>query len=178
MSDSKRTLKERAVHGMREFFFIFLYLWLVFSLLVLYKSVILSQHNIEFLPHGLAFLNALALGKVILVAQELHVADHYKNEPLIYPTLLKSFVFSLLLALFKLVEEVAIDLFHGASFRESVAGIASGSWKQSLASTALLFAVLIPFFAFTELRSLLGEKRLSGAFLHGRHLLNRAAPES
>ncbi len=70
MSESKRTLKEKAIRGIREYFIIFFYLWIVFTLLVIYKAVILSQHDIDFAPHGFALLNALALAKVILLAQE------------------------------------------------------------------------------------------------------------
>lgn len=47
------------------------YLFVVFSLFAIYRSVILAEHHIDFVPHGLALINALALAKVILVAQEL-----------------------------------------------------------------------------------------------------------
>jgi hypothetical protein len=74
MSDSNLTLKQKAYHEMKEFFVIACYLWLVFALLVLYKSVILSENHIPFAAHGLALLNALALAKVMLVARGLHLA--------------------------------------------------------------------------------------------------------
>jgi hypothetical protein len=98
VSESKRTLKQRAVHGMREYFVNSLYLFIVFSLFILYKSVILAEHHIDFAMHGFALINALALAKVMLIAQELHLADQFRDAPLIYPTLLKSFVFTILLA--------------------------------------------------------------------------------
>jgi len=34
----------------------------------------------------------------MLVAQDLHLADLFRDAPLIYPTLLKSFVFTIVLA--------------------------------------------------------------------------------
>jgi hypothetical protein len=48
------------------------YLFVVFSLFVVYKSVILAEQHISFVLHGFALINALALAKVMLVAQELH----------------------------------------------------------------------------------------------------------
>jgi hypothetical protein len=51
------------------------YHFVVFSLLVVYKSLILAEHHIAFARHGFALINALALAKVMLVAQELHLAD-------------------------------------------------------------------------------------------------------
>jgi hypothetical protein len=149
------------------------YLFVVFALFAIYKSVILAEQHIEFEPQGLALINALALGKVILVAQELHFAEQFQGAPLIYPTLLKSFAFSILLACFKIAEEAAVGmLFHGKSFHDSVTAIAGGSWNGLLSLTVLMFVVLIPFFGFTELRRVFGDDRLVGAFFRPRHLLN------
>ena len=173
MSESKRTFKERVFHGMREYLLIALYLFVVFSLFSTYKAVILAEHKIELAPHGLALINALALGKVILFGEELHLANHFRDAPLIYPTLLKSFVYTLLLACFKIVEEVVVGMYHGEPFGESFAVFAGGSWKGVLSFTVLMCVVLIPFFGFTELRRVLGEDRLVGAFFRARHLLNQ-----
>jgi hypothetical protein len=172
VSEAKRTLKQRAFHGMREYLVISGYLFVVFALFATYKSVILAQHHIDFAPHGLALINALALAKVMLTAQELHLADQFRDAPLIYPTLLKSFVFAIVLACFKIVEEAAIGAFHGKSFHESIADIGGGSWQAIVTLTVLLFVVLVPFFGFTELRRVFGEDRLVGAFFRPRHLLN------
>jgi hypothetical protein len=157
---------------MRENLLIAFYLFVVFSLFATYKAVILAEHQIDFVPYGLALINALALAKVILVGQELHLADLFRDAPLIYPTLLKSSVYTLLLACFKIVEEVAVGIYHGKPFGESIAVFAGGSWKGFLSLTVLLFVVLIPFFGFTELRRVVGEDRLVGGFFRARHLLN------
>ena len=121
MNDANRSLKQRTVHEVREYLVISLYLFVVFSLFVIYKSVILAEYHIDFALHGFALINALALGKIMLVAQDLHLADQFGDAPLIYPTLLKSFVFSLLLACFKIVEDTAVGKFHGRSFHDSIA---------------------------------------------------------
>jgi hypothetical protein len=172
VTDAQRTLKQRAIHGVREYLIISLYLFVVFSLFILYKSVILAEYHLDFELHGFALINALALGKIMLVAQELHFADRFKNSPLIYPTLLKSLAFSILLACFKIAEDFAVGKFHGKSFQESISDLAGGTWKGVLVLTVLLFVVLIPFFAFTELRRVFGENRLVRAFFRSRHLLN------
>lgn len=172
MSEAKRKLKQRVIHGMRDYLIIFLYLFVVFSLFATYKAAILAEHQIDLVPQGLALINALALGKVILVGQELHLADRFRDAPLIYPTLLKSFVYTLLLACFKIVEEAAVGMYHGEPFGKSIAAFAGGSWRGFLSLSVLLFVVLIPFFGFTELQRALGEDRLLGGFLRARHLLN------
>src|SRR5277367_6489386 len=91
----KQKVKEVAFHQFKEFIVVFLYLWVIFALFDLHKAIILAREHLEFAPFGFAIINALALGKVMLVAKELHLADSFfKNEPLIYPTLLKSLVFA------------------------------------------------------------------------------------
>jgi hypothetical protein len=102
VSESKRTFKERVFHGMREYLLISLYLFVVFSLFATYKAVILAEHQIELVPQGLALINALALGKVILFGEELHMANQFRDAPLIYPTLLKSFVYTFCLLVSRL----------------------------------------------------------------------------
>jgi hypothetical protein len=172
MSDSNLTLKQKAYHEMKEFFVIACYLWLVFALLVLYKSVILTENHIPFAAHGLALLNALALAKVMLVAQELHLADQFKGAPLIYPTLFKSAAFAIILGVFKILEEWAVGWYHGKSFSESMTSIGGGTLKGILSLILLLAVLLIPFFGFTELRQIFGEDKLLKLFLTPRHFGN------
>jgi hypothetical protein len=82
-------------------------------------------------------------------------------------------VYTLLLAWFKILEEVAVGMCHRTPFGESILDFAGGSWKGFLSLTVLRFVVLIPFFGFTELRRILGEGRLLGGFFRARHLLNQ-----
>jgi hypothetical protein len=171
LNEAKQSVKQRAVHEMREYLLISFYLFVVFSLFVVYKSVILAENHIDVALHGIALFNALALAKVMLLAQELHFADQLRDAPLIYPTLLKSFAFTIVLACCKIAEDAAVGRFHGKSFHESISDLGGGTWKGIFTLTALLFVVLIPFFGFIELRRVFGD-RLVDAFFRPRHLLN------
>lgn len=172
MSDGKQTLKQRAVHGVREYLVISAYLFGVFSLLVVHKSMILAEHHIDYKLHGVALFNALALAKVMVTVQELHFADPFKDAPLIYPTLAKSFAFTIVFACFKIAEDAFVGRLHGKSFHESISDLGGGSWKGILTLAALMFFVLVPFFGFSELRRVFGADRLVSAFFRPRHLLN------
>jgi hypothetical protein len=178
MSETERTLKQKIMHGVSEFLVSALYLFVVFSLFAIYKSVIVEEHRMGLLPIGLSLINALALAKVMLVGQELHLADQFRDAPLIYPTVLKSFVYTTLLACFKIVEEAAVGMYHGKSLGESMVVFAGGSWRGVLALSVLLFVVLIPFFGFTELRRVFGDDRVLGVFLRPRYLLNLPSASS
>jgi hypothetical protein len=177
MNEAKRTWKQRVFHGMREGLVIVSYLFVVFSLFDIHKSVILAEHQIDLVQFGLNFINAWALAKVILVGQQLNLADQFRDAPLIYPTLLKSLVYTVLLACFKIVEAAIVGRYLGRSFGESMAAFAGGSWKGLLSLTVVLFVVLIPFFAFGELRRVFGDRILE-AFVRPRHSLNLPSTEN
>jgi hypothetical protein len=169
MDEPKRTFKQKAYQGLKEYLAISLYLWLIFGLFVLYKSVLLSE-RLSLLAHGIALFNALALGKVMLVAQELHFAEHFKDEPLIYSTLFKSGAFALVLGLFKILEEAGIGWYHRKSFSESISEIGGGTLEGILVFVLILAVLLIPFFGFSELRRIFGGDKLRRLFFTSRHL--------
>jgi fumarate reductase subunit C len=167
-----KPLRQKVVHEVREYFVMAFYLYVVFALLLVYKSMILAEHHIDFVRHGVALISALALAKVMLTAQELHLAEWFSEAPLIYPTLVKSFAFTIVLACFKIAEEVVVGRFHGKSFHESIADLGGGTWRGILTLAVLLCFMLIPFFGFTELRRVFGSDRLVGVFFRPRYLPN------
>jgi hypothetical protein len=160
MNAPKPTLKQKAYQGLKDYLILACYLWVVFGLFVLYRSVILSEHRIPFAPHGFALVNALALAKVMLVAQNF-VSEWLNEAPLIYTTLLKSAAFAVLLGCFKIVEQTLLGLYRGLSYKESiVVAMGGGTLIGALVFMAMLAVVLIPFFAFTELSSVLGKENM------------------
>src|SRR3546814_7794549 len=84
---------------------------------------ILSEHDIIYADHGLAFVKALVLGKVILVGKDLRLGESFANRPLIYPTLCKSAIFLVILVLFSLLWELVRDLFRHETIREILTGL-------------------------------------------------------
>ena len=176
MSEVKQTLKHRVAHEVREYLIISCYLFVVFSFFVLYKTVILAEVRIDFALHGFALFNALALGKVMLVAQKLHLGDQFRDAPLIYPTLVKSYLFTIVLACFKIVEDGVVEILHGKAFHAVL--FASATWKGDLILSFLFFVMLIPFFGFTELQRVFGADRLARVFFRPPHLLNLPPAES
>jgi hypothetical protein len=165
---SKQNLKQKAYRGLKEYLIITLYLWVVFGCFIVYKSIVLAEHHIDFAYNGWALINALALGKVMLVAKELHLGKRFDGAPLLYPTLLKSALFAIVLACFKILEEFAVGYFHHKSFHESISDLAGGNAMGIITLTVLLFVVLIPFVAFTELQRVVGEEKLAQIFFHHR----------
>lgn len=163
----KKALETRAYRELKEYLAVTLYLWVFFGLFILYKSVILDQDT-DFVEHGVALVNALVLGKFMLLAKAFHPGRRAENAPLIYPTLLKSALFASILAVCKVLEEIIVGHFRGKSFNESIADLGGGSWRSILVLTLILFVVLIPFTAFGELGRVVGEEKLRSHFLRPR----------
>ena len=162
MSTTSHTLKQRAYRELQEYLVIVLYLWVVFGLFLLYKSVILNEEHISYLARGIALINALVLGKFVLIARAFHLGDQA--------------LFSVLLACCKILEDAAVGHYHGKSFSESIADIGGGTLKGILTLTVLVFVLLIPLFAFGELNRVLGEGQLTQLFFRAREVSRPAKP--
>jgi predicted metal-binding membrane protein len=65
----QRRLRERAYDEFKRFIVIFLYLWVVFGLLSIHKSLVLSQSHLDYPEHAFAIINAFIFAKVLLVAE-------------------------------------------------------------------------------------------------------------
>jgi hypothetical protein len=175
VATTSRTLKQKAYREFKELLIITLYLWVIFGMFIIYKEVILAEHRIDVVAHGIALINAVALAKIMLLARAFHLGDRTDDEPLIYPTLRKSAMFSVLLTCFKILEEIVIGLFRGKAVSQSIADVFGGTWKGTFVVAVFLFVILIPFFGFSELQRVLGEGKLGQLFLHRR---DRSKPVS
>ena len=158
------SLKSKVLHETKEFFWIFIYLWLCFGLFVLYRTLILAEHHIDYTRYGVALVKALVLGKVILVGESLHLAERHREKPLIYPTLYKSSVFFVLLVLVSILEQVVRGFLEHKTITESLSGVGGGSLPAILANGLIMFVVLVPFFAVREIGRVLGQNRLYHLF--------------
>jgi hypothetical protein len=172
----KAAIKRKAIEATKEYLVMVAYLWVILGLFALYRAVILAK-GISILEQDIVIINALVLGKVMLIAKELHLGEASKDRPLIYPTLPKSALFSIVLAFFKLLEEAIRGLLKGETFQQSIADIGGGTWQGILCVTAIVFVALIPFFAYTELQGVFGEAKLRQLFFRSRELGQLARSE-
>ncbi len=143
--EKEGTLKQRAYHELKEFLIIALYLWVAFGLFIAYKSVILAEHGIDFAANGFALINALVLGKFMLIARAFHPGDRANDAPLIYPTLWKSAIFAAVLGVCKILEDAAVGYFHGKSFSESIADLGGGTLRGILVLSVITVRHAHPF---------------------------------
>ena len=160
LPERKRGLKQRLFDQVIQFLAIAFYLWVMFGVFALHESVVSAKDHIEYHFYGFALVNALILGKVMLVAEDLHFADWFKERALIYPILCKAVAFSVLFLVFDVVEEVLVGIFKGKTIDESIPSIGGGSLSGVFFVGIILAVALIPFFAFREVGRVIGERQL------------------
>jgi hypothetical protein len=157
--------KQRLYHEIISFVEIAGYLLLLFGVLALHEAIVSAKDGIEYHFYGFAIVNALVLGKVILVAEDLRFAEWFREKRPIYAILAKSFAFTILLLIFDIVEEVIVGRFKGKTIGESFPHIGDGSPRSFIFVIIIFFIALIPFFAFREIGRVFGERELRSLFL-------------
>jgi hypothetical protein len=156
----KPDLKERAVHQLKEFLAMFIYLWVLLTLFVINQSVVLAREHHNYQAHFFAFVNALILAKVLLIGEDLHLGNRFRGKPLVYSILYKCLVFTIFFIAVHILERVIGGVWSGRTIAQSFPDIGSGSLKEILSLGATVFVALIPFFAFREISRVIGPSEL------------------
>jgi hypothetical protein len=163
---AKRSFKERIIDELKTFAGMAVYLWVVFGLFQLHQQIVLNQYHVPFRLTGLALINAFVLAKVMLIAEDVHLGERFKDRPLIYPIIYKSILFAAVFIIAHVAEEMIRGAIKGQSIIDSIPKIGGGS-PQGIVVVALILAVsLLPFFAWREIDRALGPAKLRKLLLH------------
>ena len=165
---TKATLGQRAVHEFKEMAILAVYLYVTLGAVILMKAAVLHDAGVNFTPWGIAAVKALVLAKFMLIGRAMKIGERYTTQPLIWPTLHKSFAFLLLLVVLTIIEEVVVGLFHQQSVAASLGELTGAKLYETLAGYIIMLLVLIPYFAIHVLSEALGEGRLSRMFFVDR----------
>ncbi|SPF49449.1 conserved membrane hypothetical protein [Syntrophobacter sp. SbD1] len=168
-ANTKRTgWKSKAIHEMAEYYIMFMYLAVFFGSFEWYRRLILAEYQISYLHYGAGVIKALILAKVIMVGQTLHLGRRFEDHSLILPTVYKAVVFTIFVGLFDIVEDTTIGLLHGKGIAAGFDEFMSAGWYELLSRCLVTFVAFIPFFAFGELKRVLGEDTLGKLFFRRR----------
>ena len=161
--NSKMSLRQKAAHEFKEFVVIFLYLAFFFCSIETYKMLLLNDFRDSYLNYSFALINALVIGKVILIGEYAHLGKKYETKQLLFSSIYKAFLFSLLVFAFHIVEEAIKRLLHGES---TVAALHNIHVADLLGRSLVVFCTFVPLFAFRELRRVLGEDQFQDLLFH------------
>lgn len=158
-SKVKRSLFHRIIEELVQFAFIAIYLWAMFGLFALHEAILAKEHGIDFHFYGFAIINSLVLGKIVLIAENIHFANWIKNSRLVYIIICKAFSFATLLIVFYMAEEIIVGVAKGKGLSASIPHI-GGDLRGTVFVWIILTVALLPFFAFREIDTALGGQKL------------------
>ena len=165
---AKATLRQRAMHELKEFAILALYLYISLGAVIVMKTAVLHTVGIEVAPWGIAIIKAMVLAKFMLLGFAAKFGESNSTAPLIWPTLKMAFAFLGLLIAMTIIEEIVVGLFHHQSVAASFGELFGLKLEETLAGYLIMLLVLIPFFAFRILSDTLGEGRLERMFFVSR----------
>jgi hypothetical protein len=168
-SDKKKgSLKEKVVHEVVEYWINVCYLAFVFAAFIQYRRFLLASYDITYTNYGFAVIEALILAKVIMIGDVFRLGRGLERKPLIYPTLYKTVVFTLFVAVFTLIEHGVKGLWKGDGFTSGIVDFLGKGSHEILANSLVVFVAFIPFFGIKELGRVLGQDKIRALFFRGR----------
>jgi hypothetical protein len=153
-------LKERARHELRSYVVITVYVWTILSLLRLHETLLADSYHVGLQAHGLAIVNALIIGKVVLIAEALRVGDRAARRAPAFAILIKSLFFALAIVLFHATEHIVTELWHGAALNADLFVVDAENARRSLIMAAIMTIALMPYFLIKEIERRTGEADL------------------
>ena len=165
--------KQKAVHELKDFAWISLYLGFFFCALSTYTMLLLRKYEIDYLNYTFAIVNALIIAKIILIGEWARLGRKVEARALYQAVLYKSVVFGLLVFGFHFVEEFIKRIIHGKPAGTVIHDI---NVDDLIAKTIIIFCAFIPLFAFRELGRVIGEDKLHALFFKSGAAAHPAAP--
>jgi hypothetical protein len=160
--------KQKLIHEMTEYWINFVFLGFVFSIMTLYRRLLMAEYHIAYFNYGFAVVQAAVLAKVILLAEVARVGQKHEEKPLIIPTLHKTVVFAFWVVGFKVLEHIVRGLVHGKGLMGGIDEMIAKGWYEILAGMLVVISAFIPFFAIKQLGRVLGRETLVALFFRRR----------
>jgi hypothetical protein len=167
--EKKAGWKERIFHEMVEYWINVVYLTLVFAAFTQYRRFLLAAHDITYTNYWVAVIEALILAKVIMIGDAVRLGRGLEKKPLIFPTLYKTVVFTLFVAVFTVLEHAIKGLWTGTGFMGGITDFI-GKGHELLANSLVVFVAFIPFFGVKELGRVLGHEKIRSLFFRRRDM--------
>ena len=160
--------KQKIASEMVAYWISVLYLAVFFGMFFTYQRLILAQHQINYGEYGIGIIKALVLAKIIMLGDMLRIARGFEARPLVYPTLFRSFAFSLWVLLFVILEHMIRGVFQGKGLAGGFEEFLQRDKYELFARSLVVFFAFIPFFAVRELGQVLGRGKIHELFFRRR----------
>ncbi len=161
-TSSKPPLKSRVVAELERYAIISLYLFICFGVILIYEASQSALKEVSLLTIGIALGKALVMGKFILIGEALEPGTRISAPTFLHRVAWRTVGMLVVLAVFKILEELIIGMVHSRGIHELVAELRAQSWLSLLAPVLLMLLILIPMITAMELDRTLGKEGLKG----------------
>ena len=163
------SLKNKVQHEFIEYAINVVYLTLVFAAFTEYRRLVLAAQGIEYTNYWFALIEAVVLGKVIMIGGVFHLGRGLEDKPLIYPTLYKTVAFVVFVFLFKVIEHAIRALWNGEVLADALGEFLKvKGFHEVIANSLIVLVAFVPFFALKELSRIYGGPRMFALFFRRR----------
>jgi hypothetical protein len=159
---AKPTFKQRAAQDLKDFFIMSAYLAVLFCAIAAYTQLSLSKYgaNSE-ITFTFSIIKAFVVAKVILTGEMIHLGRRLESRSLYLFVLVKSFLFTVLVFVFHLLEEVVMRIYHHLPNGTVLHKL---DLEEITARSIIVFCAFVPLFAFREVSRALGPGKLHALF--------------
>lgn len=151
MAEAATDLKTRAKHELHSYLIITVYVWAVLMMLRLHESMIAAHFHIDLKSHGLLIVQALVLGKVILIGEALHLGERVARALPFSVTLVKCVFFAAAVIAFQALEHVLTAWWEGHQIAGGLPPELGGNLTRLATFSALLVLAFMPYFLIKEI---------------------------
>jgi hypothetical protein len=158
-------LKSKLREELHKYLIASAYLFVCFGVLQMYKTAVLQDAGVHYLPLGVAAVKALIIGKFLLIGDAVRARLQRRPGPLLGRVARRVVWLLVILALLTIAEELVVGWIHGLSIADVQTELRAKSMLERVAEVLLMGLILIPLVAAAELSHALGPGVLKGLFL-------------
>lgn len=165
---TEASLRTRAGAELRLYAAVSLYLYVCFGTLVVYESALQQTQGGALLPHGVAVVKALVIGKFLLIGRALGDRVNTRAATGLQYIVQRSLLLLGAVLLLSIAEELIVGAAHGRQLSNTVADLLQRPGSLVLAKCLLVTVIILPLVALEQLDEALGHGTLRKALLGPR----------
>lgn len=137
-----------------------IFFFIVFHILYFIRSLFANEYIISVESSMVASIGALIVGKAILIADKIKLVNLFQDKQLIHRVIWKVFIYTILVFIFRYLEEVIPLISKYGTFEAANQHILEEiKWPRFWAIQIFLVVFLIIYVSFAELIKLVGKEK-------------------
>jgi len=158
-------LKKNLKHEVHELVPIIVFFFFTFQLLAFTEALMLKQYGIRFAVFLVATIQALVVGKVVLIADHFPLVNRFPEKPLSYNVVWKTAIYFAGLLAFRYIEHFIHFWRQTRNFAEANRRMVEETiWPHFWAVQIWMLVLLLTYCTFRELVRALGREKIIRMF--------------